>query len=106
MPATPARSAPAAGSDAGSVHAGVGRTSKSAARSNGAATSISTISSLGRNVRLRSPGTDRTFRLVVVAGGAVFAAEVDDLQVPLAPLLGRPQLLQVALGLLHVLRAR
>src|SRR5438874_71870 len=105
MPATPARAvcAPEGGrAHTESTHAGTGRTSKPAARATGAATSISRISSLDRNVRLRSPGTDRTFRRVVVARRAVLAAEVDDLQMPLAPLLGRPQFLQVALRLLHV----
>src|SRR5207249_147841 len=60
----------------------------------------------GPQSRLRSPGTDRTFRVMVIARRAVFAPEVDDLQMAFPPLLGQEQLLQIALGLLDVLRLR
>ena len=52
------------------------------------------------------PRTDRARVLVVPARRAVLAAEVDDLQVALSPLLAREELLQIALGLLDVLARR
>src|SRR5438105_869110 len=60
-----------------------------------------------RATRLRRrPRTDRALLEIVIARGAVFAAEVDDLQVALCPLFARKELLQIAFGLLDILARR
>jgi cation:H+ antiporter len=59
--------------------------------------------SLPADPRLRGrPGADRARRQVVSASGAVLAAEVDELKMPPAPVLGSEEPLQVPLGLDHV----
>src|SRR5262245_33834086 len=62
---------------------------------------------LSRDLRLRSsPRADRARAQVVSARGAPLAAEQDDLEMDLAPVLAREQRLEVALHHRDVLRAR
>src|SRR5688572_28258950 len=53
-----------------------------------------------------SPRTDRATRALVAECRAVLAAEVDDLKMKIVPACRRVQLLEIALGLDDVARAR
>src|SRR5688572_24607441 len=88
-----------------STQGGMGRTENSRAKTLSVRTE--SRSRTGERKRklygLRGPDADRTGCLIVSAGGAILAAEVDHLQMAARPFLARKDLLQVALGLLDAL---